>query len=110
MGYFCHNTMFLMTWNDDAAKTFRTFCEEDLTSLAFEYHKTLSNGLHCFVVFPDGSKEGWQASNLGDEAREAIKKRVQEIETAIGWKTFRWFEVASPEDGPDKIVDGGCES
>lgn len=42
------------------------------TILVSEVVGSLTNGYSSFFIGPDGSKEGWDTSNLGDEFREAV--------------------------------------
>lgn len=46
-----------------------------------------ANGFRSFAVFPDGSKEGWQASDDGDAQRKQIVQYLRE-------RDFDWIEVA----------------
>jgi len=38
---------------------------------------SLRNGYSSFAVFPDGSKEGWNLSDLGDDARDANRNDLR---------------------------------
>src|SRR5215213_3203028 len=40
---------------------------------------SLVNGYRSFFIAPDGSKEGWSTSELGDKARELIIKKLKKI-------------------------------
>lgn len=64
---------------------------------------SLVNGDHTFMVGPDGSKEGWAASDRGDEARAEFKKwlRAQRYETEDGTyegSPYQWVEIVYGSD------------
>lgn len=63
------------------------------------------NGVASFLVAPDGSKEGWQASDHGDEQRERIKAWLRSKAYEDGSTSLKWFEVEHPEDGAPRVVD-----
>ena len=51
------------------------------------------NGHNSFAVLPDGSKEGWTVSDEGDEAREAILRRLEATRYDDGSAPLSWVEV-----------------
>ena len=55
-----------------------------------------------FLVVPDGSKEGWDASDKGDRARDAFIKWLEEDN---GYNS--WVEVSSGEQTPTHKVCRG---
>ena len=50
------------------------------------------NGYRTFCVFPDGSKEGWPESDVGDAARQRFISLLRECEG------LEWAEVAYGHD------------
>jgi hypothetical protein len=75
MGYIRNETMVVSGW--DAARVLRA---HGAASAIFDSHKIgrlvsglvqhLTNGGAAFFISPDGSKEGWHDSDLGDAARK----------------------------------------
>jgi hypothetical protein len=85
------------------------------------HNKAIELGLHCtgirehetneyvsFLIVPDGSKEGWEASRVGDDqrelwkiwARDAYGKRVDDE-----WFFVRWVHVSYDDEGECRVVD-----
>lgn len=59
-----------------------------------------------FLVAPDGSKEGWDESELGNERRRVFKNylRKQVYEDGSSW--LRWCEVQYGDDeNDDRMID-----
>jgi hypothetical protein len=64
------------------------------------------NGYQSFLVAPDGSKEGWQDSDEGDVARDAIKAYLRSLAYDDGSTRFGWVEVQFCDDEREtSIVD-----
>lgn len=59
------------------------------------------NGYCSFMVAPDGSKEGWDASETGDQRREAFVKFLRDKRTT-GHLYVDFVEVLYGDD------DGAC--
>lgn len=81
MGYIKHNTIIVTGWLGkdleavhSKAKDFfkKKFSEENRNGdrLVSSICHGLTNDHNSFFIAPDGSKEGWSTSKLGDEARE----------------------------------------
>lgn len=59
------------------------------------------NGSSSFMIAPDGSKEGWDSSKKGDDAREKFKRYLKST-------SLDWVEVAFGGDyNRADIVDHG---
>jgi hypothetical protein len=59
------------------------------------------NGFQSFFIPPDGSKEGWDDSNIGDLQRETMINWLNEQAYEDGSTPFRWVEVQYGDD--DKV-------
>jgi hypothetical protein len=71
MGYIAHNMIACTAWKQEhieiAHKKARSlFSESPVT----EIYATKTNGYFSFFICPDGSKEGWETSQNGDEERK----------------------------------------
>ena len=55
---------------------------------------------HCvsFMVAPDGSKEGWTESNLGDVARSRFIEWLKSNRYEDGGSPVKWVEVQYGDD------------
>lgn len=61
-------------------------------------------GYQSFAVFPDGSKEGWEDSDLGDARRAALVKFMDTFRYADGSGPLRWVEVQYGDDNSETRV------
>jgi hypothetical protein len=92
MGYMRHHAIVVTGYDERVTQAHAKAVE--LGCCVSPVSKTVVNGYRSFCVFPDGSKEGWEDSNKGDERRNAL---VQHLE-AMPW--LDWAEVVfGPEEG-----------
>ena len=92
MGYLKHHTIVVTGWQDDKvtearAKAVEIF-DEAFTGypmgesvgeiLVSPIINGMVNGQSSFFIAPDGSKEGWTPSNMGNNAREVLIKWLKE--------------------------------
>jgi len=61
--------------------------------------ESLINSFSTFYVVPDGSKEGYDASDDGDIVRESIVDLINSFDQAGKENIFRFVEIAYGEDG-----------
>jgi hypothetical protein len=77
MGYIAHDAV-LVTVNDymegkpgwPDVEAFRRSLPEEWRPLLIGPVRSVTNGYLSFVFLPDGSKEGWDVSDRGDEYRD----------------------------------------
>lgn len=63
------------------------------------------NGSRSFMVAPDGSKEGWTESNIGDQRRKDFIAWLRHMQRS-GTLSLNWVEVQFGDDeGETKICD-----
>jgi hypothetical protein len=75
MGYFRHQAVIAMTYGDDDqpdVPAFRAGLPEHFARLVIGPIPTVVNVCRLYAFLPDGSKEGWDTSNEGDEHRDAF--------------------------------------
>jgi len=77
----------------------QTFAITPLTPLGL-------NGTRSFMVPPDGSKEGWIQSNLGDELRKQIATILHEFTGSLDWVEV---EFADPHPGRKELLQSYCK-
>ena len=84
MGYMRHHAIIVTGWPEEkmieANKRAKKIFEKNFDGEPFEKGRSkrlvsdiikgLSNDEYSFFIAPDGSKEGWQTSDLGDNARK----------------------------------------
>ena len=65
------------------------------------------NGHSSFFIAPDGSKEGWPESELGNERRAEFVQWLNDQSYGDGSNRFAWVEVQyGDEDGHQKVLNG----
>ena len=104
MGYIRHHAIVVTTSFSDVlqearARALLTGC---LVTPVVEGH---ANGYATFCVVPDGSKEGWETSLNGDEARDAFVEWLRAQQWEFGDPKLEWAEVwYGHDDGVAQIT------
>jgi hypothetical protein len=62
------------------------------------------NGYQSFFIPPDGSKEGWTDSDVGDQRRASFILRLDELRYEDGSNVLNWVEVQYGDDNRETIV------
>jgi hypothetical protein len=62
------------------------------------------NGYDSFAILPDGSKEGWEDSNTGDERRNAFIAWMESCRYKDRSSPLGWVEVQYDDDEWDTRV------
>jgi len=92
MGTMHHHALIVTSWNEDVIADAHRFASE-ISPHTSPIIKADVNDYASFAVLPDGSKEGWGASDTGDAARFAI---------------IEWIDAKAYEDGSNQI--SWCEA
>lgn len=97
MGYIVHDAIIVTAWNE---KHLRPAIEKarELGLPTSEVAVSVMNGYVSFLIAPDGSKEGWADSNLGDAARNMWKVWAVDAQKLDIW--FDWCHVRYGGDEP----------
>lgn len=99
MGYIRHNAIIATAWQDGAADALLAFAGE-IGASAVTGPKVV-NSYQTVVITPDGSKDGWGASDEGDERRKQIREWL-----GSGKFYWEWCEVAyGNDDASAEIVE-----
>ena len=103
MGYMRHHAI-VVTSSDESLLREAHREAKELCPLTTEVSDEAMNGYFSFMVPPDGSKEGWEESDEGDAARDALvawldAKRYEDGSTALDW-----VEVQFGDDDKESIV------
>lgn len=97
MGYMRHHAIVVSSWNkellEQAHDQAMTLCAS-----VTEITKETVNGYSSFLVAPDGSKEGWDASDEGDVARAKLVKWLDEQRYDDDSTSLDWVEVQFADD------------
>lgn len=76
MGYMRHDAIIVTTWHREGLTKAYTKAK-DLDLAVSEIVESPTNGYVSFLIAPDGSMEGWEASEIGEGSRRAWKKWVK---------------------------------
>lgn len=109
MGYMKHDVVFAVLWRAEDAAKVRQWVEAlplfnhalgdvDVKPL-FAFLPGIMNGYTTVVMGPDGSKEGWEHSKIGDGVRAEFKAFLSTLGVEGGV-----VHVSMPEDDAPFIV------
>jgi hypothetical protein len=84
MGYMAHDAVIVTTADHRPGglpdiEAFRQSIDPRFRHLVVGPVPSMINGYVSYAFLPDGSKEGWDASNCGDEIREAFKALFRQL-------------------------------
>lgn len=105
MGYIAHNAILITGMLESVekihAKAMEIFgTEAGVSSFVASY----TNHYISFFVAPDGSKEGWDESNNGDERRNEFVKYLTKSNDSRHGPFCYWVEVRYDENDKKEIV------
>jgi hypothetical protein len=98
MGYHIHHTITVSSWHPDAIEAFSAYARSIGASVSSACVSDV-NGRYSCLVGPDGSKEGWEESDVGDKRRAQIKVWLR------AHAPYSWFEAEHPEDSFPRVID-----
>lgn len=101
MGYMRHHAILVTAFDVERAEKIRTKAIELLGSQVSELNISKVNAYASFVVFPDGSKEGWEDSNDGDDKRAEFKSWLSDPNYRCDWAEVQYGD----EGGDDRILE-----
>jgi hypothetical protein len=104
MGYMRHHAIVVSSWKAellDQAHALAVSLGMSVTNITDE----VTNGYRSFLVAPDGSKEGWDESNQGDDRRVELvgwmdEQRYDDSSTSIDWVVVQFAD----DDMESRIV------
>lgn len=103
MGRIRHDAIVVTGWRDEdieaAHGVARTLCADSPIEVT-EITAAAVNGQRSFMLAPDGSKEGWEDSDKGDEARKAF---LSWIDADYNPHFIEWVAVNFGGDEPDLL-------
>jgi len=103
MGYIRHHAIVVTSWDSGVASVAHMKAEEIGLKVTAAVESGV-NGYVSFMVCPDGSKEGWQASSDGDEKREAFKRWMLGTRYDDGSGPLNWAEVQYGDDNRETLI------
>ena len=99
------------TWNKKAVKAVMEWVgtiNEEFQCL-FTVIPSVANGVQTIVMGPDGSKKGWDVSNIGNNIRDQFIDQLKTFNYEDGSNPFDWVEVGYGEFG-QKVLRGNCKN
>lgn len=108
MGYISHHAVVLTSWDDVAIAAAHAKATE-LGMLVTPVTSEGVNGYRSFLVAPDGSKEGWEDSELGWRRRCQLIEWLRAGYLDDGSSHISWVEVQFGSDEPHSAVTRGSD-
>jgi putative hemolysin len=104
MGHVIHHYIVATTFTKPMATPLYEYCKQLGCSVTIQESKI--NGDYTICVGPDGSKSGWEESDVGDQQRKAIKQWLKGQDFEDGSNPYCWVELSmSSDDKEAKIVE-----
>ena len=108
MGVMNHNAVIATTWKKEEVERIKKFAEFNNSAL-FLFSNEVTNGYVTVVLVPDGSKEGWEESDDGNDLRKRFIEKLEQANYDDGTNPWDWIEVGFGEYG-QKVLDGNCKN
>lgn len=104
MGYIRHHAILVTSWNKKHLQKARDFAKKIKMTLT-EITESPTKSYVSFAVMPDGSKEGWGGSEIGDTQRREFIKWLDSYRYEDGSSPLSWAEVQYGDDeGQNRIT------
>jgi hypothetical protein len=115
MGYICHHAIIVTTYTKEYIEKARNEFERISSRHDWDYHENLKpseimvslvNAYYTFIIPPDGSKEGWGLSVVGNECRLEFTEWLTAQCFEDGSSPYSWALVQyGDEYGDNKILE-----
>lgn len=117
MGIINHNAVIATTFSESEKDKIKvwidTLKETTITGrdpkTLFLFGEGIVNSYYTVVLIPDGSKEYWPDSEMGDKLRKQFIEKLKESNYSDGSSPWSWIEVGFGEYGQE-IVQGNNEN
>jgi|SRR5216683_3332841 len=100
MGYMRHHAIVVTSYNEKNIKA----AHEKALEIFGDSVTAMTNGYCSFFIAPDGSKEGWDTSESGDECRTLFIGWLNEQRFEDRSSSFDWVEVQYGDDENETII------
>ena len=105
MGYTKHHAIVVTSWDEKKIKLANDKAKEICGSLVSGIVEGKINQVMSFFIAPDGSKEGWEESKLGDSLRSLFIEWVKQQAYEDGSNSIDYAELFYGDDnGESEIV------
>jgi hypothetical protein len=97
MGYIRHDAIVVTSWKSEAIEAAAKEATE-LGCTVIGPSDGVMNGYRTLLVCPDGSNEGWDNSEAGDERRERFRAYLTAQRYDDGSSPLEWVELSYGSD------------
>jgi hypothetical protein len=104
MGYIKHHGIAVTSYGKDICKAHKK-AKKIFGDRTSEILNSEMNNYQSFFIAPDGSKEGWEESNAGDNQRKSFVKWVNKQAFKDGSNSISFCEFFYGEDNGDSQVE-----
>lgn len=105
MGYIRHHSIAITSWDNELIKK----AHEKATQIFKNRTSTLLdsdiNGYKSFFIAPDGSKEGWRESDIGNTQRNIFKDWIKEQDFEDGSNSLSFCEFFYGDDNGESLIE-----
>lgn len=105
MGYIRHHGIAVTSWNDELIKKAHEKATQIFKSRTSSIIKSDVNRYQSFFIAPDGSKEGWGESDIGDVQRKTFKDWINEQAYEDGSNSLSFCEFFYGDDNGESLIE-----
>lgn len=110
MGYIRHHAIVVTSFDEEELEKARNKAVRLFNRPIGAIVKGTTNGYATFVIPPDGSKEGWNTSELNNKKREKYIEWLKYERFDDGTSVLDWVELQYGDDGRQtKIINDSDE-
>jgi len=106
MSYMRHHAMIVTTFTPEYAQKAHGVAVEIFGERVTPIITDNVNAYKTFFIVPDGSKEGWDASEIGDMQRDRFIEWLDSTRHEDGSCSYSWVEVQYGDDEKKTLVVG----
>jgi len=104
MGYIRHHAIIVTSWSDKHIEHAYSQAVEIFGEAVSPIVNSKHNDYGSFFIAPDGSKEGWEESDEGDDLRERFVEWLNHHRYDDGSSPFDWAEIQYGDDDKQTLV------
>lgn len=109
MGYIKHNAIVITSWSE-ASIVAATEKATDIGLQVLGPAPSVINSYRSLMICPDGSKEGWEDSNVGDKKREKFRSWLDTQKYGDGSGNLEWAEISYGLDDQEATITASAWS
>lgn len=100
MGYMRHHAIIVTSCDEASIKAAHNLARRWQANPS-SITKETTNGYRSFLIPPDGSKEGWDESQMGNNRRDAL---VRHFRSDDKFRMLEWVEVQFADESGNNLV------